>query len=163
MSECDLISSMGDLKAAETLLLNHHYCQAVLLSSQSVEKSLKSLLALFKGPFNSIIHAHSATQLVEVLNRLFSNDIYYSKHHEQFLVLCKQFEALGASSWMGSKPLSIRARYFQYRKYPVNYYMLESFPGVVFTKDIATEAFVIAKELFVKSQAMFNEKFNNLD
>jgi len=120
-------------------------------------------LALFKGPFNSTIHAHSATELVKVLHRLFCNDIYYSKHHEQFLILCKYFEALGASSWIGSKPLSIRARYFQYRKdtvnkKPVNYYMLDSFPGVVFTKDIATETFVIAKELFKKSEAIFNEK-----
>ncbi len=67
MCEFTLIQSFDDLKAAETLLEKEHFSQSVFMSSQVVEKALKSLLSLLKRPFITFFNLHSAEVLVSRL------------------------------------------------------------------------------------------------
>jgi HEPN domain-containing protein len=169
MCEYTLIQSHDDLKCAQTLLGEGHYPQAVFMCSQSVEKSLKSLLTFFKFHFFFYMNRHSATELVSSLRRC-NNDkpnTPYSKYASQFQPLCEIFESLGAESWTIEMPLSIRSRYFNFQTdwSPGSrfHYYVDSYPGVVFTKDVAKIAYAIAKEIFRMTEIIHEENIQNFN
>ena len=171
MCEFTLIQSHDDLEAAECLLNNKHYCQSVFMSSQSVDKCLKSLLYFFRYSFSLYSHQHCASKQASMLKykHLKHPGTPYEKYNEQFQTLCDRFESLGAESWMYRQPLSIRSRYFNYQTESLknsesqNHYFVNSYPGVVFTCDVATEAFEIAKALFEMSEHIHEENVQNFD
>jgi len=167
MCEYTMIQSHDDLKCAETLLREEHYPQAVFMCTQSVEKSLKSILRFFKYYFFYYINRHSATELVYYLkcanNQL--PDTPYSEHHSKFKELCEMFESLGAEGWVINSPLSIRSRYFNFQTdwspgSRLHFYS-DSYPGVVFTKDVAETAYAIAKEIFELTENIHEENLQN--
>jgi HEPN domain-containing protein len=167
MCEYTLIQSHDDLKCAETLLCKEHYPQAVFMCTQSVEKSLKSILRFFKYYFFYYINRHSATELVYYLKCANNQhpDTPYSKHHSKFQELCEMFESLGAEGWVINSPLSIRSRYFNFQMdwSPGSrfHFYSDSYPGVVFTKDVSQSAYAIAKEIFELTENIHEENLLN--
>ena len=161
--EYTLIQSHDDLQAAKTLLSNEHFSQSVFMSSQSVEKSLKSLCRLFEVHFTAFIKKHCAVELYGQLSQVMCK-IPYNIYCERLQMLCSSFEILGEESWLCSNPLSIRSRYFYFNndwhsdsRY---YYSFESFPGLVYTRELARDAFMICEEIFQMSEEIFLN-FNN--
>ena len=170
MCEFSLIHSLDDLEASGTLLNNAHFSQSVFMSSQSVEKSLKSILSSYKSPFRKFIHLHSATALFQCLKESSANNPNhpFSRYLYQFEDLCYYFELIGAESWTSPKPLSIRSRYFNYQTSTAHlesryHYYVDSYPGIVYTSDLATEAYEIAAEMFELCDIIFDEILNNFE
>jgi HEPN domain-containing protein len=167
MCEYTLIQSADDLNCAETLLREAHYPQSVFMSSQSIEKCLKSLLRFHNYTFQFYISRHSATELVSYLQSHLSirPDKYtpYRKFQDEFLYLCKVFESLGHETWTVDMPISIRSRYFNYQtdwNQPWEsrfHYYVDSYPGVVFTPEIAQTGYEIAKRIFEMSEIIHEE------
>jgi HEPN domain-containing protein len=164
MCEFSLIHSLDDLEASGTLLNNAHFSQSVFMSSQSVEKSLKSILSSYKSSFRQFIHLHSATALFKRLKESSANNPNhpFSRYLNQFETLCHCFENIGAESWTFQKPLSIRSRYFNYQSStdPIEsryHYYVDSYPGIVYTSDLAIEAYEIAAEMFELCEIIFDE------
>jgi len=162
MCEYTLIQSADDLKCAETLLREAHYLQSVFMSSQSIDKCLKSLLRYHKYTFQFYINRHSATELVSYLKSHLTNnpDTYtrYEKFQDEFVYLCKVFESLGHETWTVNMPISICSRYFNFQtdwdqpwESQFHYYV-DSYPGVVFTHEIAQTGYEIAKRKFEMSE-----------
>jgi len=166
MCECTLIQSFDDLKSAETLLFDGHYSQSVFLSSQSVEKTLKSLLSFFRDTFTSFFNLHSATMLVNRLDScvIKSVETPYHRFHDCFKSLCSEFEAIGKDSWVCANPLSVRSRYFNFqtslKSDSIHQYYVDSFPGLVYTRELATRAFEIAKEMFDMAEQVHEMNLN---
>ena len=170
MCEFSLIHSLDDLEASGTLLNNAHFSQSVFMSSQSVEKSLKSILSSYKSPFRQFIHLHSATALFNRLKESSANNPNhpFSRYLYVFEDLCYYFELIGADSWTSPKPLSIRSRYFNYQSSTDHldsryHYYVDSYPGIVYTSDLATEAYHIAAEMFELCEIIFNELLENFE
>jgi len=153
--EYTLIQSHDDLMASKCLFENGYNSQSVFMSSQSVEKSLKSLLKIFKCKFEEYIHNHDANQL---LNQMYHHT-YDSPYYESMSDLCYRFEMIGRSNIGRTKALSIRSIYFESDAMEDYYY--DSFPGLVFTSDLANEAFNIAEKLFLMCETIHEEFFFN--
>lgn len=164
MCEFSLIHSLDDLEASLTLLNNAHFSQSVFMSSQSVEKSLKSILSSYQSSFPQFIHLHSATALFKRLREssVDNPNHPFSRYLYQFEDLCYYFEMIGEESWTRPKPLSIRSRYFNYQNSTYHYYV-DSYPGIVFSSDHATEAYYIAAEMFELCDVIFTEVLNNFE
>jgi HEPN domain-containing protein len=169
MCEFTLIQSFDDLKAAETLLEKEHYSQSVFMSSQVVEKALKSLLSLLKRPFITFFNLHSAEVLVDRLQNQDNNMVHskYHEHHEHIKSLCWEFESIGADSWECYNPLSIRSRYFNFQTewwgdfFETRYlYYVDSYPGNVYTADLSLRAFEIAKEIFETAEKIHEQNWS---
>jgi len=173
MCEYTLIQSADDLKCAETLLREAHYPQSVFMSSQSIEKCLKSLLGFHKCVFQFYINRHSATELVSHLTNHLLNkkDKYtpYAKYHDEFIYLCELFESLGHDSWTVDMPISIRSRYFNYQTdwdQPWEsrfHYYVDSYPGVVFTQELAQTGYEIAQRIFEMSEIIHEENVESFE
>ena len=163
MCECTLIQSLDDLQASHTLLLNGHYSQSVFLSTQSVEKSLKSILSSYNYYFKYYFNLHDATSLCSHLeeNRTKYPDNPYSWYYDRFQTLCERFESIGADSWTCPNPLSIRCRYFNFQssyKFIESryHYYVDSYPGIIYTQEVASEAYEIADEIFKLCEEIFD-------
>ena len=170
MCEFSLIQSLDDLEASCTLLNNGHFSQSVFMSSQSVEKSLKSILSSYKSSFREFIHLHSATALFKRLQESCANNPNhpFSRYQYEFETLCHCFEFIGAESWTSPKPLSIRCRYFNYQTSTDHlesryHYYVDSYPWIVYTNDLATEAYEIAAEMFELCENIFKEVLDNFE
>ena len=170
MCEFTLIQSMDDLEASHTLLTNSHFSQSVFMSSQSVEKSLKSILSSYKMFFPTFKNLHCAKKLFRQLEECRKNKAHnpYSMYSDRFETLCHHFESIGADSWTFPKPLSIRCRYFNYQSSTFDlssrhHYYVDSYPGLVYTRDLATEAYEIAEEIFKLSEIIIEELVNKFE
>ena len=168
--ECTLIQSIDDLDASRTLLTQKLYSQSVFMSTQTVEKCLKSILTSYKLCFTTYFSLHCANALLKKLQdrcQLFPNHPY-SRFADRFQTLCHRFESIGADSWTCPNPLSIRSRYFNFQTWNNHteshlHYYVDSFPGLVYTQDLATEAYEIAEEIFQMSESIFEDIVNDFE
>ena len=166
--ECTLIQSIDDLEASRTLLTSNLCSQSVFLSTQVIEKCLKSILSSYSLTFSLYFNLHDAKELLKHLQNR-SQDIPdhpYSRFSDRFETLCHRFESIGADSWTVPNPLSIRCRYFNFQtgrkhKESLYHYYVDSYPGLVYTPDLATEAYEIAEEIFQMSEIIFCEIVEN--
>ena len=165
--ECTLIQSLEDLEATHTLLCSKHYSQSVFMSTQTVEKCLKSILTSYQLTFTKFFNKHDAKDLLKHLIECCKEKPHhpYSKFADRFETLCYRFESIGAESWTCPNPLSIRCRYFNFQTVGDGnshlHYYVDSYPGLVYTQDLATEAYEIANEIFSMSEEIFDELLNN--
>jgi HEPN domain-containing protein len=170
MCECTLIQSYDDLDASRTLLAHDHFSQSVFMSSQSIEKCLKSILSSYKYVFKYFFNLHCATSLFSHLQQCAKTHRKhpFTKYSDQFETLCERFESIGAESWTCPNPLSIRCRYFNFQTntkfFESRYhYYVDSYPGLVYTTDQAKEAYEIADEIFQLSERIFEELLHDFE
>lgn len=160
MCQYTFIQSYADLQGAKTLFYDELYSQSVFLTSQSVEKSLKSLAHLM-SQVSKCIKKHSAEDIFKDV-KCRQLDESFGTYSEQLGTLCSMFESIGGKpdrNWRGAN-MSIRSRYFRHDAQS-NYY-LETNPSSVFTYKEANEAIQIAEEIFVITEYIFEEYCKNL-
>jgi HEPN domain-containing protein len=145
MCECALIQGFDDLSAALILFDHEKYPQCIFSLSQTVEKSLKGIASLVNVPFHFYINNHNS---VDILNEIirYANHLDFVDELLRLKTLCAEFELIGDSSWSIKQSLAVRCRYFCYNQQ--NDYVCTSYPGVVYSKEMAKEALDYSKEIF---------------
>lgn len=164
LGQYTFIQSHADLQAAKTLFYDELYSQSVFSTSQSVEKSLKSLARLFASrKISSVIKKHCAVEIFSKFKGQLLSDASFATYGEQLDTLCSMFESIGNQNWRGkyTAPMSIRSRYFQHddnygSKTKYQYY-LETNPSSAFTYQEANEAIQIAEDIFAIIEYIFEE------